>query len=511
MQSPTVSSANVSGVAATQDTGGPAAPADRLPAEWGEYDQLQPVGEGGMGVVYRGRNRRLNRVEAVKVLRAGAFASGDQLLRFRFEAEAAAGLSHPHIVPVYGLGEVGGAPYFAMKWVDGGSLAGRAAALRADPRAAAAVLAKVARAVQHAHEHGILHRDLKAANVLLDPAGEPLVTDFGLAKKADAGGGMTTTGAVMGTPTHMAPEQARGEKGVTTATDVYGLGAIAYEVIAGRPPFTGPTLTDVLHQVVTEPPVPPRRANPAADPDLEAVCLKCLEKNPADRYPSAAAVAEELERVARGEPVSVRPPGLWAWVRREVAKTPPPFPGYVWDVKIWFGAIMIAAQAAVFLLARAGAPVAWVWAVSAAAWGGSVVALERCMAKKFTRLPETEQRSVMIAVGHVLAHVALTAACLPWTGPAAQVLPLYPAYAALTGLAFFIVGATHWGRFYWLGLGVMALAPVCAAWPDVAPLVYGGTTSACLWMWAYGVGVTFAGREAPLTPQPPLPQRGEGE
>ena len=471
----------------------PSPPArDHLPPEWGDYDHVEPVAEGGMGMVYKARNRRLNRVEAVKVVRAGQFAGERELERFRFEAEAAAMLDHPNLVPVYGVGEVAGAPYFAMKWIDGGELK-KATALRADPKAVARVAAKIARAVHHAHRQGILHRDLKPANVLLDRAGEPHVTDFGLARRTDAVDGVTAAGTAIGTPSYMAPEQARGEKRLTTAVDVYGLGGILFELLTGKPPFTGRTIGELLKKVTTEPPVAPRALNPSADVDLEAICLKCLEKDPRDRYPSAEAVAEDLERCARGEPVSVRRPSLSEWVRREVTKTPPPFPGYVWQVKVWFGAIIAASQTAVYAEAAAGVAVGWVWATLLAAWAGAAVALWLTMAAKFTRLPATEQNSVMIAVGHIAAHAALTVAYLPFTGPAAQVLGLYPAMAAVSGLAFFIVGATHWGRFYWIGLGVLALVPVTAALPEVAPLVFGWTAAAVMWHWAYAVKVTFAG------------------
>ncbi|OWK43438.1 Serine/threonine protein kinase PrkC, regulator of stationary phase [Fimbriiglobus ruber] len=464
---------------------------DRLPAEWGEYGGVEHVADGGMGAVYKARNRRLNRVEAVKVVLSGRFAGTRQIERFRFEAEAAAALDHPNIVPVYGVGEVGGIPYFAMKWIEGGDLARYAAGIRHDPRAIAGVMAKVARAVNHAHRMGILHRDLKPSNVLVDADGDPHVTDFGLAKRADASEGMTVTGAVVGTPSYMAPEQARGDRGLTTAVDVYGIGAILYEVLTGRPPFTGRALTEVIKRVAGDPPIRPSDLDPAVNSDLEAVCLKCLEKDPRDRYISARVVAEDLERCARGEPVSVRPPGLWEWAQREVSKTPPHFPGYVWEVKIWFGAIIAASQTGVFALARAGWDVAWVWGSFVGAWATAAVALWWYMAARFTRLPATEQHSVMIAVGHILAQIALTAAVLPWTGPADLALAIYPAMTAISGFSLFVVGTTHWGRFYWFGLAITALAPVCAAWPAAGPLLYGWALAACMWYWAYAVKVTF--------------------
>jgi serine/threonine-protein kinase len=474
-------------------------PAAPVPAEWADYEAMELVGEGGMGVVYRARHRTLHRFEAIKVVRAGRFAGPRDLERFRFEAEATAGLDHPNIVSVYRVGEVDGLPFFAMKWVDGGDLTGRALALRADPAALAATLAKVARAVEHAHRRGILHRDLKPSNILLDATGEPHVTDFGLAKQvADTNTprhGLTATGQAVGTPMYMAPEQARGAKDLTTGVDVYGLGAILYELLTGRPPFTGMTMPEVIRRVANDPPAPPRALDPAIDKDLEAICLKCLEKSPADRYPSAEALADDLDRRAAGKPVSVRPAGVRAWLGTVLARRPDSFEGYVWEIKVWFGVIMAVAQLAVFGLVQAEAAVGWVWATYLTAWAAGAVALYEFMARRFTRLPETEKDSMLIAVGHILAHVVLATAYVPFTGPAAQALAVYPAQAVVSGLALFVVGTTHWGRFFWIGLGVMAVAPVLALWPAAAPLVYGAAVAAAMWHWAYAVKVTFGRRE----------------
>jgi serine/threonine-protein kinase len=277
-----------------------------------------------MGVVYRARHLRLGRLVALKMALAGSSAGPQERERFRREAEAVAALRHPNVVQVYDVGDADGRPYFTMELMEGGSLARKLAGALQPPRQTAALMATLAGAVQAAHEAGVVHRDLKPGNVLLTADGTPKVADFGLARRLETDERLTLSGAVIGTPSYAAPEQARGDRGaVGPRTDVYALGAILYECLTGRPPFRAGTAAATLQQVVTDEPVAPRRLNPSAPRDLETVCMKCLHKEPCQRYASAAELADDLRRFERGEPIAARRVGvvgsLWRWARRRPA------------------------------------------------------------------------------------------------------------------------------------------------------------------------------------------------
>ncbi len=285
------------------------------------YQMLDLLGQGGMGVVYRAVQIGLNRQVALKTIRGDARFQKDQFERFRIEAEAVARLRHPNVVQIFEIGEAGGLPYFSLELLTGGTLAARLRQAPMTPTEAARVLASLARGVQAAHQAGIVHRDLKPSNVLFDADGTPKVADFGLAKRLEADDGQTHTGQVMGTPSYMAPEQARGEnRGVGPAADIYALGAILYEAITGRPPFRGASASETVLLVITADPVSPTRLQPRLPRDLETICLKCLAKDPARRYGSAEALADDLARFLDGRSILARPAPSWEkaakWAKR---------------------------------------------------------------------------------------------------------------------------------------------------------------------------------------------------
>jgi eukaryotic-like serine/threonine-protein kinase len=285
------------------------------------YEIVAELGRGGMGIVYQARQIALNRLVALKVIRSAEFASEAELIRFQNEAEAVAQLDHPHIVPIYEVGQKAGQRFFSMKLIPGTSLDKKLGDFAADVKASARLMATVAEAIHHAHQRGILHRDLKPANILLDERGQPHVTDFGLARQIETESGLTHSGYPVGTPSYMSPEQVRGEKGsYTTATDVYGLGSILYALLTGHAPFVGSSLAETLDKVRGDPPESPAHINARVPRDLEIICLKCLEKDPQRRYPSARALADDLNRWLGGEPIEARPVGpatrAWMWCRR---------------------------------------------------------------------------------------------------------------------------------------------------------------------------------------------------
>lgn len=303
-ETPTVRHSAETGPALVQDV-------KRGPGFFPGYEVMSLLGRGAMGVVYKARQIGLDRIVALKILPQGGHEDEETLQRFRTEAKAMAQLHHPNIVQIYDIGEEAGIPYFSLEFVDGGSLAQKLHGKPQPPRQAALLLETLALAIAAAHERGVIHRDLKPGNVLLTTAGQPKITDFGLAKLLGAQSGYTLQGAILGTPSYMAPEQARGHtKHIGPAVDIFALGAILYEALTGRPPFQGATVMETMQQLVHDRAVPARRLRPEIPVDLERIVMKCLEKNPADRYSTAIALAEDLRRFLSGHDVQARSPGI---------------------------------------------------------------------------------------------------------------------------------------------------------------------------------------------------------
>src|SRR5947199_2651655 len=299
-------------------------PPVRIPTHFGDYELQEEIGRGGQGVVYRARQKSLNRTVALKIIVLGHWATARHLKRFRLEAEAAASLNHPSIVPIHEIGERDGCCYFSMNLIEGGQLDKVVRREAISIRRAAQLIAQLARTVHYAHEHGILHRDIKPGNILLDTEGEPHLTDFGLAGLVAAESTVTHTLDVLGTPSYMAPEQAVGNNAaVSNVTDVYGLGAVLYQLLTGQPPFAGGATYETIKLLVDTEPRKPRQVNPKVDRDLSTICLKCLEKDPKHRYPAPAGLAEDLEHWLKHEPIRAHRTGIFTrgqkWVRRKPA------------------------------------------------------------------------------------------------------------------------------------------------------------------------------------------------
>jgi eukaryotic-like serine/threonine-protein kinase len=448
-----------------------------LPREFGAYELVEEIGRGAMGVVYKAWDKGLKRFVALKMILRGPHASALDHGRFRAEAQAAAGLAHPNIVPVFQVGEADGLAFFCMKYVAGRTLAGRIAAGPLPQKQAAVYLAAIAHAVEHAHAHGILHRDLKPSNILIDEDDRPLVTDFGLAKRTASPGcepgepGLTGTGAIVGTPSYMAPEQTEG-KPASAASDVYALGAILYEMLTGRPPFLAASVVETLLLIRSEEPVRPRLLNPQIDTDLELICRKCLEKRPEHRYASAAALARDLEAFGAGEPVLARSSSLGYFVVRLFRDThhAPVLEnwGFLWmvhSVKIF---LLCALTSAMFALGvRDHLSYLLVWSVSLIVWGaffwrwrksgGPVTFVERQLAHAWAA-------GVVASIGTFVVEVIL----------GLDVLTLTPVLAIGAGMVFLFEAGMISGEFYLYA----ALSFGCAgvmAWlhPPWSPLLLG--------------------------------------
>jgi serine/threonine-protein kinase len=462
-------------------------PAPQAGKEFGDYELLEEIGRGGMGVVYRAIQRNLNRTVALKMILRGELATPEDLARFQTEAQAAAHLEHPNIVPVYEAGQRDGQAYFSMRYVEGQTLAEILARGPLRPRDAARYLAAISRAVHYAHEHGILHRDLKPSNILIDKDDRPHVTDFGLAKRVSgeaSQAGRTATGAIVGTPAYMAPEQVSNRRGTPSpASDVYSIGVILYEMLTGRPPFQAPTPVDTLLLVLDQDPVRPRLLNPGVDADLEMICLKCMQKEPDLRYPNARALAADLEAYLSGEALSVRSGRLISVFNRTFRATPHAVVmenfGLLWmmhsvkilllcglttwlachdvDNPVWYlllwGAGLIVWGFVFWQLRKRAGPVLFIERQVAHVWGAAIVA----------------------TIGVFVVEILLEE----------KVLSLAPMLAVIAGITFAVKAGMLSGSFYFsaaaefLTAVPMALPPL---YPRYGILLFGAVTAVCFFV-----------------------------
>lgn len=440
------------------------------------YELIEEVGRGGMGVVYKARQLQLNRIVALKMILSGAHAGSSDVIRFMSEAEAVATISHPHIVQVYEVNHHNQLPYMALEFVEGGTLSQKLKEGPISGKEAAQLVKQIALGMAAAHEAGVIHRDLKPDNILLNADGVPKITDFGLAKRVEGGSGITQTGAIMGTPSYMAPEQAGVTKDITSAVDVYGLGALLYELITGRPPFRAETHLDTLLQVVENPPAPPRLLNPKVDRDLETICLKCLEKSPANRYASAEALAQDLEHYLANEPIQARSVNWISRLSSELERSQ-------YDVQFSaYGNMFYGFAIIVFLTELL---VTWIILEKQSTTMLTATKITRivllggvfwCFRPRMG-VPTNAAMRIMTSIwlGYLITCyvIGITYRLVVQDAGAELELNLYPALAAVTGMAFFALGSTYWGKCYAIGVAYYVLAFFMVWKLEWAPISFG--------------------------------------
>jgi len=467
------------------------------------YEILGELGRGGMGVVYKAKHLKLNRIVALKMILSGSHASSDDRARFVAEAEAVAAFQHPNIVQVFDSGQHHSLPYMSLEFVTGGNLADRINGQPLPPKVAAHLIEQLARGMHAAHEAGIVHRDLKPANVLLQNGEDermkdekqalanssfildlssivPKITDFGLAKRVESGRGLTATGAVMGTPSYIAPEQARGEgKRVGLAVDVYALGAILYECLTGHPPFLGSTPMDIIVQVMEREPAPPSLLNPKVDKGLESICLKCLEKDPHRRYPSAIALALDLRRYLNGESISISNFNLLARLARSLERSQydVEFRGYG-TMLLYFAAIVAGEHLVLFFLTLGGPPFPHGWVMLTRVLQFLLMGLVFWHYRKRQLLPTTtaERQLWAIVLSYLVSSFVAVGTfwCLASPDPRYGEMELFPTWSILAGVVFCMMGSSYWGRCYIFAAAFFAAALLMPLHMHSAPLVFGG-------------------------------------
>ncbi len=458
----------------------------QLPYRLGDFELLEELGRGGMGVVYKARQISLNRIVALKMLLRGRFASATDQARFRAEAEAIARLDHPHIVPIYEVGQFEGHVFFSMKYVAGETLLERLAKGPLDPREAARIMAIVARAIDFAHRRGVLHRDLKPSNVLIDREGQPLVNDFGLAKQSTDTNSLTRSGVVLGTPAYMSPEQAGGGRGqVGPASDVYGLGSILYHAITGQPPFIGNSPVDVVLMVLEQDVPLARSINPQANRDLEMIAVRCLQKPTDLRYHSAVALALDLEAWLADEPVSARSGHFSHVVAMLFRETHHAAVLQNWGLLwMWHSAVLLIVCLLTQVLQWSGVeyPLAYfmLWTAGLGTWASVFWMFRQRMG------PVT---FVERQIAHVWASSMISIALLFPLEYAMgfPVLTLSPLLGLSSGTVFLVKAGMLSGSFYVQALALFLTSFLMAHWPEYGHLIFGVVAAMCFFIpgWKY--------------------------
>jgi serine/threonine-protein kinase len=452
-----------------------------LPSLLDDYELLEELGRGGMGVVYKARQLSLGRMVALKMILRGAIASPADLARFQAEAEAVARLDHPNIVPLYEVGQLESQPYFSMKFVGGTTLARKLAEGPLPPREAAEILAPICRAIHFAHRQGLLHRDLKPSNILLDEDGRPLVTDFGLAKRFTDGTSLTHTGAVVGTPSYMAPEQAAGGRGkIGPASDVYSLGTILYQMLTGRPPFQVASPVDTVLMVLEQDPLPPRVVNAKADRDLEMIALKAIQKPPDLRYHTAEAMAEDLEAYLAGEPVSARSGGLTQVIARLFRETHHATVLQNWGLLwMWHSAVLLLLCTVTNWLQWRDVNSRWpylaLWAGGLIVWAPIFWAIRR----RAGPVTFVERQIAHVWGAAVAASISLFIVEMLLGLP---VLTLSPVLGLVNGMVFVVKAGILTGTFYVQAAALFITAALMCVFPSIGLLIFGVVSALCFFV-----------------------------
>jgi serine/threonine-protein kinase len=456
----------------------------RLPTTIGDFDLLEEVGRGGMGVVFRARQRSLDREVAIKMILRGRLASDADLQRFMAEAAATASLDHPSIVPVYEVGDIEGRPFFSMQFIEGQTLAQRVASGPMAPREAARMVAEIARAVAVAHQAGILHRDIKPGNILIAKDGRPMITDFGLAKQVGAKMDLTRTGMLVGTPAYMSPEQAGGRRGdIGPASDVYSLGCVLYFALTGRAPFVAESPMELVMLVTEQDPTPPRALRPSLDRDLEMITIRCLQK-PADlRYPTAEALANDIEAYLADERVSARSGHFNQVLARVFRETHHAAVLEKWGLLwMWHSLVLLVASLMTWQMALAGITersiYIAVWVIGLSAWAAVFWKLRQRMG------PVTFiERQVAHVWGASLIATALLFPLEWWIG--LEPLRLAPMLGVITAMVFLIKAGMLSGAFYIQTVLLLATSVAMAVFPSAAHLIFGIVAAGCFFVPGY--------------------------